>query len=496
MKIGWIKYTGLLEIGDNLLYTSGTTSIRTNLFKAILAKGHGLTLFSPVGKKTEAFLKTEEGAKHFGKIKVKVKDKIDKNIDFLVVENGTDNINFSWNIDGEHVPSPAYINRLISSFKGVCFYMQTDPDLPFIFFPEFYSNDFITKYLSNGNSQSLLGGKRFIVASSSKKQGEEFFQYNSKLRASYPMLKKSKLVDFERLEMHYTCLKADKDYKPIKKPSKGLVYIGGQRKRKNELKEFYGVPGSNGVPVEIYGKWDQRAVGEIPDVEWKGVLGRGLVHSTYNDSFGSVIIGDPIFQKTGFVSGRFFELIASRSLPLLDLKLVESSISDLLSEELIKELVVENGKQVAEKYARLNNTSHRKDLIKECARATKKYDSGRVVDDLLQLFERYNTKPIKNKGRGFRRKANKVLEGLLNERKGGNFNVQYHDFVLGEINRKRTKLNKGGAYADEAIKVDTEKRCPKCGAKQETFTMCKLCKDGIDIEKRKKINLKKVKNKK
>jgi hypothetical protein len=55
-KIAWIKYTGTLEIGNHLLFTAGTTDLRTEFFKILKKNGVEVQIYTHLSKETKEFL--------------------------------------------------------------------------------------------------------------------------------------------------------------------------------------------------------------------------------------------------------------------------------------------------------------------------------------------------------------------------------------------------------------------------------------------------------
>lgn len=512
-KIGWMKFTGNIEIGEHLLFTTGNTDLRTKAFDAILQSGIELQLYTPISKDTKDFLESEEGKRRFGKIVLKETFTPDKDLDLLIVENGTDNTNFSWRYKGEEIPSVAYANSIISNYKGLVFYMQTDPDLPFVFFPEYLSLKFANQYLGYGNCRSILEDKKWVILTCCRNI-DDFRKTYSGIRFSYDVYDKSGFLDFDNLEIHYGCLDAgrEQNLKIKKRPEFGISYVGGQRKRNKKIDEFFLKPAKAGIPVNIFGKWKETFTKNFPEISWEGVLGRGLVHETYNNSFGTVVIGDPRYEDLGFVSGRFFEAISSKTLPLIDSKLLGSAVSEMLSDELLKELLVKDGDDIIKKYKRLNNTDERVDLIKQVQKETKKFDSFQIVEDLGDLVDKYGDSPV-NRGKEFRKELGGILKTKMKERKETNlFNRLNYDMILRQIhyNVKGEHINNlvlakvfnaPEFNTGKCVDYDGSSRCSRCGQKQDltgksvyvSNSVCEDCRNGVgDFDERLRANFKKV----
>ena len=183
-KIAWIKYCGAIEIGYHLLGTQGNTDLRTSLLLEIIKQGVQLQIYSPLTRDTQKYIESVEGQELFGSVEFKISDKVDSDVDLLIVENGPTNITFSMRFQGEEIPSIAYANQIISNYKGVAFYVQTDLALPIVFNPDFFSFEYINSHLNKGNFKSMFKDKTWSVLTCAKNT-EEFPEKYTPSRYTY-----------------------------------------------------------------------------------------------------------------------------------------------------------------------------------------------------------------------------------------------------------------------------------------------------------------------
>ena len=57
----------------------------------------------------------------------------------------------------------------IKKFKGLCFYLQIDVALDFVFFPERFSKEYVRTFLHRADYKDLFQDKRWVILSPAKK---------------------------------------------------------------------------------------------------------------------------------------------------------------------------------------------------------------------------------------------------------------------------------------------------------------------------------------
>lgn len=498
-KIAWIKYTGSVEIGHHLLFTTGNTDLRTEFFKAFKKNGVEVQVYGGLSKDTKEYLETEKGKREHSNISVTKKTTIDKDVDFVVLENGTDNARFEIGIDGERVPQIAYANRLISGYKGVVFYLQTDPALPFTFFPEYLSNEYNSKWLGWGNFASLVKDKKFVVLMNAKRIQNLVDLHQQCARTRYVDVQNNGAAFFEYFDVHY-CGIYSHDNLDIKNPGEyeaKISYVGGERNRIKKMKRLY-FDVAEMFGVEIWGKWEDVTKEKFPEVSWGGVLGRGLTKEVYNSSFATVVLGDQNYEKVGMVSGRFFEAISSNTLSLIDSDLRDTLVSDILDKHLLDQLVVSTTEDVQQKIAQLYDSEERTDLIKEASRQMFLKSPQDSYDWLIKIFDKYKDFEEDDESTIG---AIGCFGNLLQEREEkGVYSKMAYDLFLEKIYKQNNKTKEffdGDLSIDNFLLKDTKNfvnlqydkstRCMSCGnllpKKDHKFvskTKCAECLDKND----------------
>lgn len=418
-KIAWLKYTGSLELGLHLVFTQGSQDLRTRLVKEIIDEGVEIHFYSKFSKESLAYLQSPQAKEYFGSMsKIILHDsdeEISKDVDFLIVESGSDNIMFEDTYKGQKMPAVAITNNKIKKFKGLVFYLQIDLALKFVYFPEFLSVKYINEHIHTASYKDLFKDKKWIVLMPIRKNCVEPHKHFKTARCGYDMLVENNLLNIERFEFHYCGIDFSEELKIKTKTPKTLCYIGGERNRIQKFTELYS--NSNNKSV-VWGRWTDKTKERFNNVDFKGTLGKGLTKQEYNKHFGSVIIGDKNYEKLGCVSGRFFEVVTARTLPLIDKDLVDTTISDIFDKNLISQLVVSSGKQVQLKMDKLHNSNERIDLIKECCRNMRRFNPNQSFIYLSELFNKYKNKPKKTDLDSLNQLFNSIIMNRVEKNEG------------------------------------------------------------------------------
>lgn len=398
-KITYIKYSGTLELGCHLVYTSGSQDLRTRLFREFLAAGIQINVQTVFSKNTLEYLETNHAKEYFNLDKMSYRPnslEIDSDTDLLLVESGSGNCRFETDLIDENcrVPSVCFANMLIKKFKGLCFYLQIDVALDFVFFPERFSKEYVRTFLHRADYKDLFQDKRWVILSPAK-EVQEFSKHSNSLRTSYNELYQEGLIDIDRFEFHYCGIDWEEEkYEIVKNPINSLLYIGGERNRTKKLKELYW-ENRKMMDTIIYGKWDEETIKKFKDenFHFKGKLEAGKTREMYNKYFGSVIIGDIKYEKVKCVSGRLFEVTTAKTLPIIDADLRDTTVSDIFDDLILDILCVKERKDVAS-LLELKDSQERVDLIEECVSQMSKFTPTTSLHLFVDLYEKYkNGKP-------------------------------------------------------------------------------------------------------
>lgn len=502
MRIAYLRYNGLLEIGHNLIDTGAMMDLRTNLFMAICNAGHKLGVFGYF--KSMDFVKRNE--KVFkGNFKY-YKDQLPdyRDFDCLLIENGASNTNFSFNFKGENIPYIVFCNQILKKWKGIVFYFNLDTSLPFVFFPEFFSVQYVNNYLYRGNFVDILKDKKFVLLTCGKNQ-EEFLKANYTYRFPILDLYNSGAIFCDYFEGHFATINPEfySDYKifKIKENDKKIIYIGRQRSRIKKFKKYYGLF-SQEFPVSLYGNWDVSFVKrDFPNIKYEGKLEKGLVYETYNKNLLSIVIGDEKYEKTKQVSGRFFEAIQSKSVVLIDYDLEDTIIKDILSRETMKEILLSKNDDYNLKLVRkiFNwDFSERKNFIETINQELNRFNMKDSVDMLVSLIKKYEKKKIDNLK--VLKAARNVFSKMILERNEVNeFSKIYFNHILIRFYEKNAD-GKFNLFTDgkvKPVKFDSQSKCFLCGEiieRRSVFASrikCEKCKNFGFSLKRLKYNLEK-----
>lgn len=474
MNIAYIRYNGHIQIGHHFQASGGFTDMRTNLFAALSQAGHKVTCHSKVQDESINFMRANKSI--YKNIQFKMYDVCypiptkKTGYDFLIVENGASNTNF----DFKHpelgkLPYIAWANKVINNFTGIVFYLQSDTDLPMMYYPEFLSMKFLNEHLHHGNFYSLYRDKLFVTLTAAKDL-EAFKNMSRTYRYPVPDLVDRKIIRLDRWEMHHTVINKEyyKEYKTKLKPIPAVVYVGRQRSRMNKFKKYYGELADAGLPMNIYGRWDKGTQKKFPAIKWRGELGKGLVWQKYNKYAASIIIGNVDYENIGMVSARFFEVIQSKCIPIVDPDLLKTTVSDILSDDLLSLITLsgshERDVKRVKRLIRLTGQD-RADLIKELNKQLNAKDVYYGIKLLEQTWLKW-LKFYKNKFNSARvlNRAEALFIELLEEREAANeFSKSYFNNFLLKYYKTNSATNDFQIWYNIQLQFDTQARCYLCG---------------------------------
>lgn len=414
MKVAYLKYADGIDISTKFLGPGGETEISLPLIKEMVERGWDVSLYSFLKKRSEVYyqevvdgVNTNPDAQWVKNLKLEYKKVklIDPDTDLVICSNGPTNTNFG---DGRwNMPAIARTNWLITNYKGVVFYKQTDPDLFFVFFPEMYSRPFMNDYLPRGTCAELQKNKKWCITTPMRKF-DGFHDHYTMVRPNYAKLK----PDVKHLEYHYSAINNVNKLSVRENPILAPTYIGRERGRNLKFRAFYGALAKQGVPVDIWGKWSDDTKKSMPEINWKGFAPQGKVNETYNEYLAHIVIGDQTYEKFQMFSSRFFESIVAKTIPLVDEALTLAT-SDIINTPFLKDMLLVNASNVREKFERIKNLSftERKDLSDKIVSSLTRF-SPKTVADNLELLYKEERKIFESKG--FKDKSEEAWE-ILND---------------------------------------------------------------------------------
>lgn len=386
-----------MELGYHLLGTQGNTDLRTSIFKEILKQGVKLTNYSPPTMETKKYLETPEGKNTFKGLEHRIAAEVTEGTDLLIVECGPTNVTFNMMYAPKQpMSSVAYANQIISNYKGVVFYVHTDPALPITFFPEYYTIAFTNESLKYGGFYNLQHQKTWAALTPALNSSEVSKYFNGP-RDSYQRLESAGLLSIEHLEPHYGCLYDWGTFTTKYHPQYDLSYVGAERNRLAKFEKFMAKPGKK-VSANLWGRWTEDTIKRYPNVKYHGQLGKGLSRDMYNDSCATIIIADIMCEELGWITGRFFETVTAQSVPLVDIDLASSTnLKNILPKELLAEITIRHHADVIVKVRKLrNDPDYRIDLIARLTKECQKFSAKDTFHRLKQLWVKYKVKHLQN----------------------------------------------------------------------------------------------------
>ncbi len=414
MKVGYLKYCGGMDCDLKFLGPGGETEVTLALWKEMIERGWDLTLYSFLNSRSEQFYKdvcdgevTSPDVQWLKKLKLKYKGKqlIDSDTDLVIVSNGPTNTNFRdahWGI-----PAISRTNWLLSQYRGVVFYKQTDPELFFVFFPEMYSKKYWNENGGQwGSCAELQRGKKWLITTPMRRLKGTFatgktpkpFTFND----SYAMVRpnyKALQPDVAHLEYHWSVVHGLAQFQLNPDPIPGVAYIGRERGRNAKFRAFYNTLAEQGVPVHVYGKgatvgqvlpggWKNRTKDSMPKIKWSGQAPIGKVQETYNKYLAHVVIGDKTYEKFQMFSSRFLETIVARIIPLVD-EALDLATGDIINTPDLKKLLLVNPANVKAKFDVIKSLSFndRKALNDQLVNNLSKFGPHTVADNIEKLYK-------------------------------------------------------------------------------------------------------------
>ena len=482
LKIAYIKYNMSINLDPYNHRTSGGVLERLGILKALIEAGHKIVIYSEINSADVDFLQNPPN--EFSWLKtVEYKPTVlpnYKNYDLLYIEMGPENLQFTSSI--WHMPYIALTNMILSKWKGLVFYYQND-HIPFIFNIHSFEADYIKKYLRYCSNAEALIDKSWVILT--KIVGEENQQkfrecYNSSrflydwLQPDVEFVPVSRFVGIVKEEFMKIC--------PIEELKYELVYLGHQKGRIKKFKQYYGdMP----CKVNVFGNWEDSFISDIKgSITINKPISQGNVASILNRSMASIMITNANFEKFRMTTGRFFEIIASRCIMLVDEDVLPYHDYKLF--DIPREFIVSSHDEAHEKVLQLGRISEeeRINILEEQYSWIKDDDPHKLyAKRFYEIYEQYKEGKAKNKlYNNYQKHYKTILEKMYNYNHMGRqktkFILQYMKLNYDQygLHKIRTKV-RIPVYEPKPLCVSCGKdivqknlfysRCTHCGCKKQ-----------------------------
>jgi predicted RNA-binding Zn-ribbon protein involved in translation (DUF1610 family) len=305
MRLGTLKYGQAFHLDLSQKGTSsGGSRIRVRLWQCLLKNGVEIVVLSEIGKAHwEAFKALQ---KRFPKQLTYRPFGHTKDLDVLLVECGPTNTTFAGK---DHIPYIVLANKVIAGYEGLVLYFEHDIDLGFVFTLESFGVEsyFMPGYYKMAPSLDLTRDKTWVVLVQAFKP-KVFTKICSTMRWPYESLH----IPAENFP---TPILGIEDPLPFcKHPEWDLMYIGNHRSRMQMFLSYYDYPGH----VAIYGNWPQSVSNKLPHAKFLGKTAQGTSRGHLNTAACVVHIGGPKFVQTANLAPRFYEVLSSGTVLLVD----------------------------------------------------------------------------------------------------------------------------------------------------------------------------------
>lgn len=390
MKIGWVRYSGGISLLPGEIGPGGAVEIRLGLMNMLLEHGHHLNIFGVPTAKTSKNFSESPLARYRGNIMFSPDtDKpIGDSVELLIVENGPTNTEYSGNYNGKTISHIAATNKFISSYNGLVFFWQTDPYLPFVFFPEFYARSFVNEYMGFGSFGAMLKDKAWVIVNPFRKTLEDpdilLNHYGEDMRSGYHIVRPW----VKCCECQVPALKILMEQAQglnFSYPKKYAVsYVGRQRNRLKNFVALYARLSEFGKRVSLFGEWDERLKSLCGFMDFNPPAPRGMrsVLEIYANSTAHIVVGDDAYYKLGMIGSRFLDATASGTVPLVDEGLKHSVIHFFNSSPEVADSIFVNPDNVADRVAMLESDPSMHKALSE-------YVQSNVVGYLDKSYEEF-----------------------------------------------------------------------------------------------------------
>lgn len=300
MKIAWGKFGAPITYGyDELLGTAGGVNMNSRYIRQLMELGHEVFPIVPLTRKSEPWPDADQQPI--------------QEADVVIVENGPNSLLSAF----KGTPAITYLLAQLAQYTGPVIYLQSDPDLPFSFFPE----NFTPAYYGGGPHSAGLQKeyKEWFIVTSCRNLDQLVVRCSGR-RYQYNNVAHMPNVKFRTVELHDVLADEDLNFEDSTKFSRG-AYIGGERRLCKKFVEY-----SRHYTMDLYGKWKDANLARLGDkVKYHGIAPDGSVYRIYQAYPHSLVMGNKDYEDVGMVAARFWETSMSGCLPLLDTALPDPS---------------------------------------------------------------------------------------------------------------------------------------------------------------------------
>jgi hypothetical protein len=244
MKIAFLKQGKAIPLcpvyPGKIGFVGGWTE-RHALFSGLVRRGHEVTIYSPIVKKTLHLLDSYPGIDYDP-----LAEKIADDTDLVFIEHGVDN--YMYGAPGRNVPNVPWMQYLLRHYRGLVFYYHSDRDYRPALVPEAYSPVSTYQYLKYATAVDLFKGKGWVILTRAK---------DATAFAKDVSLPRSPVVELD-LPMEtweLGCYFQEFRRQPAREWERTLVYTGIERTQRRAMfdKWYRGMP--EDIDVSVFGQW-------------------------------------------------------------------------------------------------------------------------------------------------------------------------------------------------------------------------------------------------
>jgi len=212
---------------------------------------------------------------------------------------------------------------------------------------------------------------------------------------------KEDIVKFHSLDVHLFLEELLNNEYKIKTPANEIIYIGKDRSKGSRGQDFFSymkMASEADFDAILYGKWNQATLEAHPYIKHNGLLPPGSNHviDRYNRSFASLIVPNELYAESAQLTVRSFEVIGSKTLPLIDSKW-ERGLTKLIKDpSILKKLLITPDSTFSDKIKALrSNLGIRSRLISDTVNEAKKncnykdisYKLNSILNNIVSDFK-------------------------------------------------------------------------------------------------------------
>lgn len=307
IRIAFIRLSSSVELNLSTASTNTLgTELRVGLFKSLLDHGHTIKVYSGIRKQDYKLTKStslfpDPSTDWTKKIEYEPLE-TPREEDLLIIEQGTDNVRFSYNNGKEDI---SYIKRTfdcINDWEGDLIYYQHGA-LPFPFRTKDASVDTINNLRNLNKRTELFKNKHWTI-------WHHFTNWDH-----YLSLKDNPYQPFlDKLNFHFTLVpysNIEPYFQVRQNPEWDSLFVGSQWdsrstkqgfERAKEVQDLYDVPGLNNV---IIGKWEHKATKKFKHLQYLGQRGsHGDAYRFWNNAYTCIYTTSPVIKQCGLLPTR------------------------------------------------------------------------------------------------------------------------------------------------------------------------------------------------